>query len=73
MEKYIIMKDGSNYTNSLFKLFNALVKGFFTKYLFFKLQVKYLISNKVPIPPKKVSVSTFVCGSNRNNITSISL
>ena len=40
---------------------------------FFKLQVKYLISNKVPIPPKKVSVSTFVCGSNRNNITSISL
>ena len=67
------MKDGSNYTNSLFYLVNKLVIGFFTKYLLFKLQLQYLISNKVPIPPKKVSVSTFVCGSNRNNITSISL
>ena len=67
------MKGGSNYTNSLFYLVNTLVIGFFTKYLLFKLQVKYLISNKDPIPPKKISVSTFVCGSNRNNITSISL
>ena len=67
------MKDDNNYTNILFYLVNKLVIGFFTKYLLFKLQVKYLISNKDPIPPKNVSVSTFVCGSNRNNITSISL